>query len=277
MQTSVEFLNQPLEKKIDIVVPISGGKDSQACLKLALSTGKSLLGLFCDTKFEHPLTYQHIQKIEDIYNTKIVTVNNGSVEQQLLKHRRFPSGIARFCTMELKIYTSRDFYKDLADKQKQGFEVWIGVRQKESADRAKRYRNKIADELYAPNEYMPQRYPKYLAEKGVMVRLPIVDWTTEEVFELLQGEQNPLYSEGFDRIGCFPCLASGDAWKIKAFEFDDTGQKHYEIVKEVEDEIGKSVFTSNIGRKWEEGKDMLDLDKACNTDDDGVGCYFCSI
>ena len=37
-----------------IVAPISGGKDSQACLKLALESYQSseILGLFCDTQVE---------------------------------------------------------------------------------------------------------------------------------------------------------------------------------------------------------------------------------
>ena len=47
---------------IKVVVPISGGKDSQACLKLALQDydKSQVMGLFCDTQFEHPFTYAHI-------------------------------------------------------------------------------------------------------------------------------------------------------------------------------------------------------------------------
>ena len=35
-----------------------------------------------------------------------------------------------------------------------------------------------------------------------MIRLPVIDWQTEDVFEFLDGEQPPLYSMGFDRVGC---------------------------------------------------------------------------
>ena len=40
---------------IKCVVPISGGKDSQCCVKLALQKfdKSEILGVFCDTKFEH--------------------------------------------------------------------------------------------------------------------------------------------------------------------------------------------------------------------------------
>jgi 3'-phosphoadenosine 5'-phosphosulfate sulfotransferase (PAPS reductase)/FAD synthetase len=40
--------------------------------------------------------------------------------------------------------------------------------------------------------------------------MPILDWTNKQVFDYLDGEHNPLYNAGFDRVGCFPCLASGD-------------------------------------------------------------------
>ena len=85
---------------IKVIVPISGGKDSQACLKLALQEydKSDVIGLFCDTRFEHPLTYQHIEKIRDLYGVHIETVCAGSVPEKImaLKNPMFPSGTARF-------------------------------------------------------------------------------------------------------------------------------------------------------------------------------------
>ena len=77
-----------------------------------------------------------------------------------------------------------------------------------------------------------------------MFRLPIIDYSEAEVLSELAGLENPLYREGFDRVGCFPCLASGDKWKNKAFTHDDFGRKQYTIVKQLETDIGKSVWTS---------------------------------
>lgn len=92
-------------KKYKIIVPVSGGKDSQACLKLALEeySPSEILGLFCDTKFEHPLTYQHIKNISELYGVKIHTICGGSVEEQCIKNGRIPGGGARFCTNALKM------------------------------------------------------------------------------------------------------------------------------------------------------------------------------
>lgn len=60
-------------ENIKCVVPISGGKDSQCCLKLAVSQFKSeeVLGVFCDTQYEHPYTYEHVKLLETLYNVKV--------------------------------------------------------------------------------------------------------------------------------------------------------------------------------------------------------------
>jgi 3'-phosphoadenosine 5'-phosphosulfate sulfotransferase (PAPS reductase)/FAD synthetase len=126
----------------------------------------------------------------------------------------------------------------------------------------KRYEYKDPDDLYPPHEVLPKKYPKYLEKMGVMFRLPIIDWRTDEVMALLDGEQNPLYAHGFERVGCFPCLASGDKWKIKAFNHDDFGKSQRIAVKLIEEEIGKSIWTSGIGFRAE---------------DDRQGCLLCEI
>lgn len=234
---------------IKCVVPISGGKDSQACLQLALQSfsQSEVIALFCDTGFEHPLTYAHIKTIKDLYGIEVVVRSGGEVLDRCKRWGRFPGGGARFCTSELKIDVSKDFYKELAEKQEQGFEVWYGMRSGESHERATRYENKISDDLYAPHEIMPSNYPQYLGRLGVMFRLPILSWTVDQVLMFLDGKENPLYAAGFDRVGCFPCLAGGDVSKERAFQFDDFGREQYIRVLQVSEEIGKDIFTSKGG------------------------------
>lgn len=232
-----------------VVVPISGGKDSQACLQLALGqhSPKDVLGLFCDTQFEHPTTYAHIDWMAAHYGVEIHRLCAGSVPEKVRKYGMFPKGGARHCTEYLKIQPSKLFYKSLAERQG-GFEVWLGMRGGESSARAKRYAHVIDDELYHPHEVL-KKYPKYLGTMGVRFRLPIIDWTTHEVLTYLGGKENPLYSQGFDRVGCFPCLAGGDGSKSRAFTHDETGREHYAIVQQLELEIGQSVWKSPNGRR----------------------------
>lgn len=254
---------------IKIVVPISGGKDSQACLKLALQSydKDEVIGLFCDTQFEHPLTYAHIDKMRDLYGVKIERVCAGSVSEKILglTNPRFPSGTARFCTDQLKIIPSKVFYKELAIKQG-GFEVWYGMRSDESKERELRYKNKVNTEIYDPHD-IQKHYPKYLFKLGVTFRLPVLDFSKNEIFELLGNEYNPLYDAGFERVGCFPCLASGDKWKRKAFQHDNFGRQQRVIVTELEKKIGHSIYTSK-GEAIRNNK---------NQDDLFTGCSFCAI
>jgi 3'-phosphoadenosine 5'-phosphosulfate sulfotransferase (PAPS reductase)/FAD synthetase len=95
-----------------VVVPLSGGKDSQACLKLALEIYDpwQVLALFCDTKFEHPITYAHVRKVAASAGVDLVEVNAGSVLSICTKYKRLPGGGSRHCTDELKIRPSKFFY-----------------------------------------------------------------------------------------------------------------------------------------------------------------------
>lgn len=245
-----------------IIVPVSGGKDSQACLKMAVLEhgAENVKGLFCDTKFEHPLTYAHVDKMRGLYGVEIDTANGGDVLSKSRKYGRFPGGGARHCTDELKIKMTKLYLKWIGLLYGE-CEVWYGMRVDESAERSKRYAFKDPDDLYMPHEVLA-KYPKYLGDMGVRFRLPICDWTRKEVMDYLGGEENQLYAQGFDRVGCFPCLASGDKWKIKAFEHDEFGKSQRIAVKLIEEEIGKSVFTSGIGFKY---------------DNDAQGCLICAI
>jgi len=243
---------------LKVLIPISGGKDSQACLELATKVFgvDDIRGLFCDTQFEHPLNYAHIEWMSKHYGIRIDRVTGGSVLEKSVKYGRFPGGGARHCTDELKIRETRIYLKALAEEHG-GFEVWYGMRSKESSERAKRYADKISEDLYEPHEVMPGKYPKYLGKMGVRFRLPVLDWTEERIFALLEGRQNPLYAAGFSRVGCFPCLASGDKFKEEAFQFDDFGRKQFADVQFISAQIGKSIWTSKGGKERNEANCMV--------------------
>lgn len=266
---------------IKCCVPISGGKDSQACLKLALTKFKKeeILGVFCDTKYEHPLTYEHIENMKNIYGIRIVYLNDGGVYERIEKYKRFPSDIARFCTDQLKIRVGKIFYKNFAKFQNTGFEVWYGMRLGESYQRSERYKDKEPDELYPPHTIMVNKYPKYLEKLGVMFKLPILRWEEEDVYEFLNGEENKLYSLGFDRVGCFPCLASGDRYKERAFSLDEVGEQRRIEVIQLGQKIGKNIFTTKGGRMRNPDADpenSLDFDYNPNNED-LAPCFHCNI
>ena len=153
--------NNVLKVGVKVLVPVSGGKDSQLCLELAIEhVGREhVRGLFCDTQFEHPLTYAHVEHMRELYGVEIDVVTAGTVPEKVRKYKRFPGGGARFCTDELKIRPTIKYTKALAELQGK-FEVWYWMRTEESTERAARYKDRVSDELLAPHELMPGKYPK---------------------------------------------------------------------------------------------------------------------
>lgn len=258
---------------IKVVIPVSGGKDSQACLKLALCEymPANVIGLFCDTQYEHPTTYEHINWMSKFYKVYIHKISTGSVIERLEKYKRFPTSNVRFCTSDLKIRPSIKFYFELF-KSQGPFEVWYGMRCNESLARKEKYSAIIDRELYEPHELL-NSFPKYLGRCGIRFKLPIVNWSTDTVLRFLDGKENPLYKD-FSRVGCFPCLASGDTNKLKAFSYDELGQERYKIINKLELEFNRSI--------WKNEKYRQIMQQNCDTknqldNEPFEGCAFCAI
>ena len=59
-----------------IIVSFSGGKDSQACLIWAVEKygAKNVQAVFCDTGWEHELTYKHIQDTCKSMDVELITL-----------------------------------------------------------------------------------------------------------------------------------------------------------------------------------------------------------
>jgi len=120
----------------------------------------------------------------------------------------FPSRTKRICTKELKIIPSRKFIKEW---QMKGYRVVnvTGVRQAESVNRSGEQRWKTSL-LFDVNKKNKKPYRRAKAEH-VTVFQPIVDWPTQKVYDYHRQngiELNPLYLQGFSRVGCYPCIQS---------------------------------------------------------------------
>ena len=95
-----------------ILVSFSGGKDSQACLIQAFKQygGGNLTAVFCDTGWEHPDTYKHVNDVCLQMGVRLITLKSKYDFVSLAAHKkRFPSTNARFCTSELKMKPMIDY------------------------------------------------------------------------------------------------------------------------------------------------------------------------
>lgn len=227
---------------INTIVPVSGGKDSQVVLSLALGAGRDVIAVHQNTGYDHPVTYRQIEDMERFYGVKIEhTVNRFGGMFGFLEHAQyFPNSAARGCTQRLKQepfaawLLARGFNADNA-------EIWFGMRADESAARGAKYGHLAPNDQFTLGDIAAFYTEGARAALGqIPVRLPIVDWSTEDVFSHLSADGapvNPLYQRGHRRVGCYPCfLARKAEWE--ACGKDETGQDHIRRLIEMEEEWG---------------------------------------
>ena len=213
------------------IVYISGGKDSTACLLIALATVRrsQIRAVWCDTGHEHPETVDHIAYLADELKVPIVRLaadftdriahkrahiperwgNAGVPEAQIeravellvptgipfldlcMLKGRFPSANARFCTEELKVVPADRDLNEQLDLP--GIEwCWQWLGQRHEESRARRHLAEWENRGHHAGVYRP-----------------IVRWPVSAVVEAhrFRGvKMNPLYLKGMGRIGCMPCI-----------------------------------------------------------------------
>lgn len=210
-------------------VSLSGGKDSTALALLSIEKEADARFIFCDTGNESPKTYAYIdyldEKLESMTGRKILRIKADFSREITQKQQkliaageteraeactptgipfldlavlkgRFPSTMARFCTQKLKIEV---IIKEFSKYLRAGYDVrdWVGIRADESTRRAKMPEM----ELFLTDDQTGCEAWHYR---------PILKWTANDCFEMMKRhgvEPNPLYKEGFSRVGCFPCIS----------------------------------------------------------------------
>lgn len=244
------------------IVTFSGGKDSLATLIWAKKNLPEFEVIFCDTGWESPVTYEHIAEVEAWFGLKIkvltMPVKVGVVmdgprplfHEMVIKKGRAPSTKARFCTEELKVKPSIDYILSLTDD----VTVYQGIRADESPARRKM---KMEDE-YFKHYFEPRRTdkngkPVFDSYRGKEVRAwcdryaadvyrPIFLNTANEVFDQIRRygiRHNPLYNEGFTRVGCFPCIMCGlGGIRLIATKYPE----RIAVIRQLEEEAGTTFF-----------------------------------
>ena len=73
--------------------------------------GGNLTAVFCDTGWEHPDTYKHVNDVCLQMGVRLITLKSKYDFVSLAAHKkRFPSTNARFCTSELKMKPMIEHY-----------------------------------------------------------------------------------------------------------------------------------------------------------------------
>lgn len=216
-----------------VILSMSGGKDSTAAALLLERHEIEFTSVFMDTGWEHPATYEYIDQVLSPRFGDIVKVSaefpdpgdEGQFVALIRKKGIFPSRLTRFCTTELKM---KPFQKFL-DAQNDECVTVVGIRRQESKARSAYERWKFND-LY----------------DGYMFS-PLVEHTFEHVIQMHQESgisPNPLYLQGAERVGCFPCIfARKSEVKMGAQIYP----QRFQEIANLEEETGMTFFHNRGG------------------------------
>ena len=235
------FVHVPTDR--EIIVPVSGGKDSTATFILALQhiDKKQIIPLHYSTGWDHPKTYEYLDYMQEKSGIEIKFTNwqeAPSLPDLIRKYKKFPNRIYRFCTARYKESATKRWFKQNGFYDNRKGQMWLGIRSDESYQRKKKYGDLDSNEIHNYADVF-HWFPKTLT-KNVSLRFPVMDWSSSDCFEHIKKfgwEHNPLYDEGCNRVGCYPCLLASKKKQTEEFN-TEFGQKQLKFIKNLEKELG---------------------------------------
>lgn len=201
----------------------SGGKDSSVIKQLCIEAGVKFAVYHHHTTVDHPETVyfvrQEQKRFRDMgYNFTIDYSYNKSGKRitmwDLIESKGFPTRIRRFCCEVLKerggwdrcVVTGVRWSESVRRKNQRGiYEAWTPHLGEETI-------------LSTDNDNARQIIESCIKKVKTTVN-PIVDWEDEDVWEYIKLRNipyNPLYDQGYKRIGCIGCpMNSGNAMELE--------------------------------------------------------------
>lgn len=176
-----------------VVASVSGGKDSAAMSLYLIELGIDHDRVFCDTGWEHELTYAYLKGPLEQTLGPITWLNPPKKMEELILHKMmFPSRMRRYCTQELKVLPLARYFRNLMNAGEDIVNA-VGIRAAESESRSK----------------MPQW--EWQDGFDCEVWRPLLRWSEQDVIDIHARHglrPNPLYLKGANRVGCWPCILS---------------------------------------------------------------------
>lgn len=179
------------------VVAFSGGKDSALVLYLVRQLDPTVAVIFNNTGVEYPETVRYVHELATTWDLNLIETKPKKPFWKCAEEYGFPEG-----TKHGKHKSPRCCYylkeKPMLDQIRvHGWEaIFDGITLVESWVRMFNARDKGT--CYFHKHWKVQRVH------------PILYWTEEEVFAFIKSEgipNNPLYSQGLNRVGCMTCTA----------------------------------------------------------------------
>lgn len=201
---------------LPLVVTTSGGKDSSVCVELAIRAGIPFEVMHSHTTADAPETVYFVRSefkrlesmgIKCTINKPVYKGAPTSMWSLIPQKLIPPTRLVRYCCSVLK------------EQGGAGRFISTGVRWDESTSRKanrgvyEALGSSKAQNIILNNDNDDRRMLfENCRLKAKRVVNPIIDWTDSDVWGFLQDAKvplNPLYSEGFCRVGCVGCPMAG--------------------------------------------------------------------
>ena len=262
-----------------IVVRYSGGKDSDVILQLAKESGVPFRVTHNLTTADPPDNVYYIRRVfarlrEEGIDCRI-NVPKRSLWRIMRETLVVPSRVMRVCCSELKerrmpdapyIVTGVRWAESAGRRAKSGIAM---VHTASAPPSSPRYtageQAAAAAGLLTTDDASSRRLFEQCAMRGVRVLNPIIDWSDDDVRSYLRSrgiEGNPLYKEGWTRIGCVGCPLAGRRAREIAFA------RYPKLYKAWADAIAYV-----IARRKEMGNPLYLLGRPVESVDDVLGAW----
>jgi phosphoadenosine phosphosulfate reductase len=190
-----------------ILVSFSGGKDSTVTAYLVKKALGNATLLFSNTGIEFPETVGFVREFAKRIGAELIERNPTRTFFEACEELGPPGRMMRWCCFTQKSAPINAYYSELGEEVLS----FDGIRSVESNARSKY-------EKIRKNTKIIKQYSAY----------PLFDWSDLEIWLYILFRKiqiNPLYSEGYSRIGCWACPNNG--------KFDDFlfGKTHPDLYK----------------------------------------------
>lgn len=254
-----------------LVVQYSGGKDSDVILQLAKESGATFRVTHNLTTADPPDNVYYIRGVfarlrEEGIDCRI-NVPKRSLWRIMRETLVIPSRLVRVCCDEVKerkmpdapyIVTGVRWAESAGRRSKSGIAMVHAASARTRGDE----QVAAAAGLLTTDDASSRRLFEQCQMRGVRVLNPIIDWSDDDVWSYLASrgiEGNPLYKEGWTRIGCVGCpLAGRRAREIAFARYPKLYKAWHDAIAYViakRKEMGNPMFLA--GKEVESVEDVL--------------------